>query len=92
MQSLPIFLSSTEVHGWRNKLGVWVGNCFFPNDISGLRRPKNIKFGTKAASSARMMYALRFLEKVFYCGKICKKMTKRGQKWQTMRSTEDPVT
>jgi len=27
-------------------VGVWVGGCFFsPNDVSGLRRPKNIKGG-----------------------------------------------
>jgi len=50
------------VSGW---VGVWVGDCFFPNAISGPRRPKNIKFGTKVASSMRMMHALRFLSKVF---------------------------
>jgi len=38
---------------------------FAPYDISGLTRPKNIKFGTKVASSMRMMCTLRFLEKVF---------------------------
>jgi len=42
---------------------------FSPNDISGLRRPKNIKFGTKVASSIRMMCALRFWKKFFSCGK-----------------------
>jgi len=41
-----------------------------PNDISGLRRPKNVKFGTKVAFSTRMMHALRFLEKKFSCAKI----------------------
>jgi len=47
---------------------------FSPNDISGLRRPKNVKFGTKVASSTRMIHALRLLEKVKKnCGKICKK-------------------
>jgi len=35
-----------------------VVDCLAPNEISGLRRPKNAKFGTKAASSARMMYTL----------------------------------
>jgi len=65
---------STEVHGWQNKLGGWLGDCFFSNDISGLRRPKNVKFGTKVASSVRTIHALRFLEKVFNYGKICKKM------------------
>jgi len=37
----------------------WVGVCpvFSPNDISGLRRPKNVRFGTKVVSSMRMMHA-----------------------------------
>jgi len=35
-----------------------------PNDISWLRRPENVKFGTKVASSTRMMHTLRFLGKV----------------------------
>jgi len=39
----------TEVYEWRNKLGGWL-TVFSQNDISGLRRPKNIKFGTKVAS------------------------------------------
>jgi len=59
---------STEVCGWRNKLVVCVGDwvtVFSPNDISGLRRPKNVKFDTNVASITRMMHALRFLEKVF---------------------------
>jgi len=38
-----------------------VGDCF----VSRLRRPKNVKFGTKVASSMRMMSTLQFLEKVF---------------------------
>jgi len=45
----------------------WVSGSmtvFSRNDISGLRMPKNIKFGTKVASSTRMMHTLRFLEKV----------------------------
>jgi len=37
---------------------------FSPNDISGLRSPKNVKLGTKMVSSMRMIRALRFLEKV----------------------------
>jgi len=45
----------------------WV--TFFSSDSSGLRRPKNVKFGTKVASSMKMMHTLRFLEKV-NCGKI----------------------
>jgi len=46
-----------------------------PNDIPGRRRPKNVKFGTKVASSSRMIRALRYLESFFNCGKI-------GKKWQ----------
>jgi len=49
-------------------VGVWVSvrvGDFSPNNISGLRRPENVKFGTKVESSMRMMCALRFLEKVF---------------------------
>jgi len=42
-----------------------LNTVYSPNDISGLRRPKNVKFGTKVASSTRMMHALRFLEKRF---------------------------
>jgi len=38
---------------------------FSPKNISGLRRPKNVKFGIKVTSSMRIMYALRFLEKSF---------------------------
>jgi len=51
---------------------------FSPHDIPGLRRPNNVKFGTKVASSTRMMQALRFLEKVF-AGKFAKKPPKRGK-------------
>jgi len=40
-----------------------------PNDISGL----NVKFGSKVASSTRMMRAFRFLESFFNYGKIFKK-------------------
>jgi len=46
---------------------------YSPNDISGLRRPKNIKFGT----SMRMMHTLRFLEKVFL---IVTKIAEMGPK------------
>jgi len=58
---------STEVYRWRNKLDGWViGWLFFsPNDISGLRRPKNVKFGTKVVSSMRMMHTLIYGKKVF---------------------------
>jgi len=49
-------------------------SVFSPNDISVLRMPKNVKFGTKVASSRRRIQALRFLEKVFNCVKICQKM------------------
>jgi len=51
-------------------VGVWVT----PNDISGLRRPKNVKYGTKVASSMRMMCTLRFLET------FAKKTAKNRQK------------
>jgi len=37
-----------------------------PKDISALRRSKNLKFGTKVASSTRMMRTLRFWEKKFF--------------------------
>jgi len=57
-----LFLSA-EVHRWQNKLVVGV-TVYSPNDISGLRRTKDVKFNTKVASSMRMMHALRFLEKV----------------------------
>jgi len=54
----------------------WV-TVFSPNDISGLRRPKNIKFGTKVASSLRMMHALRFLEKFLIAVKFAKNAKNR---------------
>jgi len=34
---------------------MWV-TVFSPDDISGLRRPKNVEFGTEVASSTRMMH------------------------------------
>jgi len=40
--------------------------AFALNDISGLRRPKNVIFGTKVASSTKMMHTLRFSEKKFF--------------------------
>jgi len=73
---------STDVDAWQNKLGCLVSGwvtVFSLNDISRLRRPKNVKFGTKLASSMRMMYALRFLEN-FNCGKICQKNAKNRHK------------
>jgi len=68
-------------HTWQNKLGVYLGVSGWVavlslNDTSGLRRPKNVKFGIKVVSSMRMMHALRFLEKVFNCGKIGKNRQK----------------
>jgi len=79
VSSILVVVLSAEVHGWQNKLGVWVGDLFFsPNDISGLRRPKNIKFGTKVVSNTRMMYTHRFLDKSFFnCDKIYKKCQNR---------------
>jgi len=47
------------------------GWVYSPNDMSGLRRPKNVGFGTEVAFSTRMMRALGFLE-VFNGGKVCK--------------------
>jgi len=55
-------------------LSVWV-----VNNISGLRRPKNVTFSTYLASSMRMMRTLRFFGKFFNCGKICRKPPKIGQ-------------
>jgi len=52
------------VHVWQNKLSLWVTVFFSPNDISELRRPKNVKFGTKVASCTRIMHTLSFLETV----------------------------
>jgi len=53
---------------------VWVPwvTVFSPNDISGLRRPKSIRFGTKVEleSSTGIMHTLRFLEKVYLCVKM----------------------
>jgi len=53
----------------------WVGDDVggepvFLCNISGLRRPKNISFGTNAASRTSMMCTLRFLEKVFNVAKF----------------------
>jgi len=85
---------STEVRGWQNKLYVCLGRwvtVFSPNDISGLRRPENIKFVTKVASSTRMMHALRLFEKKIYCGTIFKKMPKICQKCQFSKNTRTVV-
>jgi len=53
------------------RLGGWPLTVSSPNDPSGLRKPKNVKFGTKLASSTRMMHA-NFFEKVVKCGKYKK--------------------
>jgi len=53
---------------------VWV-TVFSPNDISRLRRPKAVNFGTKVAYSTRMTSALRLFEKVFNCGKKSAKIS-----------------
>jgi len=59
--------SSTDKKQSSRYPGVWVvGDCFSPNDISELRRPKNVKLCIKVVSSTRTMSVLRFLEKVFY--------------------------
>jgi len=41
-----------------------LGDCFLPDNISGMRRSNNVKFGTKVASSTWMMCTFRFLGKV----------------------------
>jgi len=66
---------STEIHRWQNKLGVWV--TIFSKNISGLRRPKNVKFGIKVASSTSMMHTIKFLEKFLTVVKF-EKMQKSG--------------
>jgi len=50
------FLNAKRSSSWMAKSAGWVfGWLFFsPNDISGLRGPKNVKFGTKVASSTRI--------------------------------------
>jgi len=51
-----------------------MGDRFSPSDISGLRRPKNVKFGTKAVSgdteddACTSMFGKKFLK----CGRNCK--------------------
>jgi len=62
---------------------VYVCGSDSPNNIRGVRRPKNIKFGTKAAFSKRMIRTLKIFGKNFKnCGKltnktiICKNPTK----------------
>jgi len=72
MHVFPQRRALTFMDGEVSWVGVWVAD-FSPNYISGLRRPKNVKFGTKVASSTKMMHVLRFWRKVFNCGKICKK-------------------
>jgi len=55
-----------------------------PNDISRLRRPKNVKFGTKVGFSTRMMRTLDFWKKFFNCTRICKRRPEIGQKTPKM--------
>jgi len=50
---------------------------FSPNDILGLRRPKNIKFGTKVASGMTMMHTLRFLESSLIVSNFAKNAKRR---------------
>jgi len=66
-----------------SRVGVWVvGGRFSPSGISRLRRPKNIKFGIKVASSTRIMHALIFLGKFLIAAKLQKnaKKTKMPKK------------
>jgi len=61
----------------------WV-TVFSLNDISGLTRPKNIKFGTKVAPSTRMMHSVAHTwicgENVYLWQNLKKKLTKISQK------------
>jgi len=50
---------------------------FSLNDISGLRRPKSVKFDTKAASSTGMMHTLGVLESFLIVAKFAKKCPKQ---------------
>jgi len=66
---------------------VSVGDRLTPNDISGLRRPKSVKFGTKVAFNTRMMRALGFLESFLIVEKFAKnrpKMTKMSTFFSTL--------
>jgi len=59
----PLYGALRFMAGAISQMSGWV--CFSPNDMSRLRRLKNVKFGTKVGSSKRMMCTLRFLGKVF---------------------------
>jgi len=55
-----------------------------------MRRPKNVKFDTKVASSTRMMYALRFLKKRFLIAAKFAKSTARLCRWRRLGNTRSP--
>jgi len=67
-------------------LGVWL-TVFSPNDISGLRGPKNVNFGTKVASSRRRMHAL-FGKSAVIAAKFAKnaKIRQKRQFYKTTRT------
>jgi len=50
---------------------------FSHNDISVMRRPKNIKFDTKVGSSTRMIRTLRFLESFLVVAEFAKNAENR---------------
>jgi len=64
----------------------WV-TVFFPNDISGLRKLKKVKFGTKVASSTRIMCALRFLKSFLIVAKFAKNRLKGAH--SSLHATSD---
>jgi len=66
-------------------MGVCLGG-FSPNNISGLRRPKNITFAIKMASSTKMMCTLKLLQSF----SILAKMAKKRQKMSIFFSTSYP--
>jgi len=59
-------------------VGVWTDDIFFSKRY--VRTEKDVKFGTKVASSAMMMCALRFLEKVILIVAYLQENVKIGQK------------
>jgi len=78
-----------NIHGWRNELVGRVVDFFSPNDMSGLT-PKNVKFGTKVASSTRMMRALGFWNSFLIVAKFARKIAKNANKISKLFSTRYP--
>jgi len=63
-------------NGEISRVSGWV-SVFSPNDISEFTRPKNVKFGTKVATSMKMMRTLDFQKKFFTAVKFAKKCRNR---------------